>query len=103
MEYSSGRRSTRRLDYGGDRQANAALHRIVFTRLRHDPRTQALRTPYPGRQDPTRGHPMPQTTQPGRSSTWSDQCPAPPRYRGVRERRLLLGAASGDVTAGVVR
>jgi hypothetical protein len=23
------------------RQANAALHRIVFTRLRHDPRTQA--------------------------------------------------------------
>ncbi|MFE7856068.1 IS110 family transposase [Streptomyces sp. NPDC057403] len=40
VEYSSGRRSTRRLNYGGDRQANAALHRIVFTRLRHDPRTQ---------------------------------------------------------------
>ncbi|WP_257027949.1 MULTISPECIES: IS110 family transposase [unclassified Streptomyces] len=41
IEYSSGRRRTRRLNYGGDRQANAALHRIVFTRLRHDPRTQA--------------------------------------------------------------
>ncbi|GHI02806.1 transposase [Streptomyces cellostaticus] len=41
IEYSSGRRSTRRLNYGGDRQANAALHRIVFTRPRHDPRTQA--------------------------------------------------------------
>ncbi|MGW7527267.1 IS110 family transposase [Streptomyces sp. NPDC054783] len=41
VEYSSGRRSTRRLHYGGDRQANAALHRIVFTRLRHDPRTRA--------------------------------------------------------------
>ncbi|WP_229899506.1 transposase [Streptomyces capoamus] len=41
VEYSSGRRSTRRLNYSGDRQANAALHRIVFTRLRHDPRTQA--------------------------------------------------------------
>ncbi|MFE0887727.1 transposase [Streptomyces rochei] len=41
MEYSSGRRRTRRLNCGGDRQANAALHRIVFTRLRHDPRTQA--------------------------------------------------------------
>ncbi|WP_256339807.1 MULTISPECIES: IS110 family transposase [unclassified Streptomyces] len=41
VEYSSGRRSTHRLNYGGDRQANAALHRIVFTRLRHDPRTQA--------------------------------------------------------------
>ncbi|CAL9376163.1 transposase [Streptomyces sp. DH-12] len=41
IEYSSGRRSTRRLNHGGDRQANAALHRIVFTRLRHDLRTQA--------------------------------------------------------------
>ncbi|MFF9498045.1 transposase [Streptomyces flaveolus] len=41
IEYSSGRRRTRRLNYGGDRQANAALHRIVFTRLRHDLRTQA--------------------------------------------------------------
>ncbi|MEU0676617.1 transposase [Streptomyces sp. NPDC006172] len=39
--YSSGRRRTRRLNHGGDRQANAALHRIVFTRLRQDPRTQA--------------------------------------------------------------
>jgi hypothetical protein len=37
IEYSSGRRITRRLNYGGDYQANAALHRIVFTRLRHDP------------------------------------------------------------------
>ncbi|WP_236580127.1 IS110 family transposase [Streptomyces sp. HM190] len=41
IEYSSGRWSTRRLNNGGDRQANAALHRIVSTRLRHDPRTQA--------------------------------------------------------------
>ncbi|MFD8722587.1 IS110 family transposase [Streptomyces sp. NPDC059629] len=40
IEYSSGRRSSRRLNRGGDRQANAALHRIVFTRLRCDPRTQ---------------------------------------------------------------
>ncbi|GHD78208.1 IS110 family transposase [Streptomyces mirabilis] len=41
VEYSSGRRSSRRLNHEGDRQANAALHRIVFTRLRVDPRTQA--------------------------------------------------------------
>ncbi|MFD7608820.1 transposase [Streptomyces mirabilis] len=41
MDYSSGRRTSRRLNHGGDRQANAALHRIVFTRLRFDPRTQA--------------------------------------------------------------
>ncbi|MFF8392871.1 IS110 family transposase [Streptomyces sp. NPDC016172] len=40
VERSSGRQQYRRLNRGGDRQANAALHRIVFTRLRVDPRTQ---------------------------------------------------------------
>jgi transposase len=40
-ERSSGSRQFYRLNRGGDRQANAALHRIVFTRLRVDPRTQA--------------------------------------------------------------
>ncbi|MFF1745688.1 transposase [Streptomyces mirabilis] len=40
VECSSGRRQFRRLNRGGDRQANAVLHRIVFTRLRVDPRTQ---------------------------------------------------------------
>ncbi|MET9502008.1 transposase [Streptomyces sp. NPDC006622] len=54
IEYSSGRRSTRRLNYGGDRQANAALHRIVSTRLRPRPaHPGVLRTPHPGGQDPT--------------------------------------------------
>ena len=38
---SSGRTDRHRLNRGGDRQANAALHRIVLTRLRHDPRTRA--------------------------------------------------------------
>ncbi|WP_435863088.1 transposase [Streptomyces tendae] len=43
IEYSSGRRRTLRLNYGGDRQANAALHRIVFTQpgrtsVQHPPR-----------------------------------------------------------------
>ncbi|MFE2065045.1 IS110 family transposase [Streptomyces sp. NPDC059467] len=40
VERSSGRRQFRRRNRGGDRQANAALHRIVFTRLRVDSRTQ---------------------------------------------------------------
>ncbi|WP_329184943.1 IS110 family transposase [Actinacidiphila glaucinigra] len=40
VERSSGRWQFRRLNRGGDRQANAALHRIVFTRLRVDSRTQ---------------------------------------------------------------
>lgn len=40
FDHSSGRHLYRRLNRGGDRQANAALHRIVQTRLRYDPRTQ---------------------------------------------------------------
>lgn len=40
VEYSSGSRQHRRLNRGGNRQANAALHRIVLTRLRWDERTQ---------------------------------------------------------------
>ena len=38
---SSGMTNRHRLNRGGDRQANAALYRIVLVRLSHDPRTQA--------------------------------------------------------------
>jgi transposase len=41
VEMSSGKTSRRRLNRGGDRQANAALFRIVMTRLRDEPRTRA--------------------------------------------------------------
>ena len=37
---SSGRTNRHRLNRGGDRQANAALHRIVVVRLRYDKRTK---------------------------------------------------------------
>lgn len=40
VEASSGNTQRRRLNRGGDRQANAALHRIAISRLRWDPRTQ---------------------------------------------------------------
>ncbi|WP_348772258.1 transposase [Streptomyces sp. RPA4-5] len=40
IERSSGSRQYRRLNRGGDRQANAAFHRVVQTRLRFDTRTQ---------------------------------------------------------------
>jgi len=40
IEASSGKTRRHRLNRGGDRQANAALHRIVVARLRHDARTQ---------------------------------------------------------------
>ena len=38
---SSGRTNRHRLNRGGHRQANAALHRVVIVRLRHDGRTRA--------------------------------------------------------------
>ncbi|MEU5891647.1 transposase [Streptomyces sp. NPDC047461] len=41
VECSSGWRSSRRLDCGGDRRADAVLHRIAFTQLRFDPRIQS--------------------------------------------------------------
>ena len=41
---SSGTTNRHRLNRGGDRQANRALHTILIHRLRTDPRTQAYRT-----------------------------------------------------------
>jgi transposase len=38
---SSGKVTRYRLNHGGDRQANHALHRIAMVRMRHDPRTRA--------------------------------------------------------------
>ncbi len=40
LDCSSGKSSRRRLNRGGDRQANAALYRITLSRLRWDQRTQ---------------------------------------------------------------
>jgi hypothetical protein len=39
--FYAGKTQRRRLNRGGDRQANTALYRIVLTRLRHDPRTRS--------------------------------------------------------------
>ena len=38
---SSGKTTRHRLNRSGDRQANAALYRIVVVRLRYDPQTKA--------------------------------------------------------------
>ena len=40
IQASSGRTTRHRLDYGGDRQANRALHMIAVCRLRHCDRTR---------------------------------------------------------------
>jgi transposase len=41
VDASSGKQRRHRLNRGGDRQANSALWRIVFTRMVTDPRTMA--------------------------------------------------------------
>jgi transposase len=89
VERSSGRRQVRRLNRGGDRQANAALHRIVFTRLRVDSRTQdyyerRIKEGRPGAKSSGASN----ATRPGRSSTWSNSCIQTPAHRGCRERAL---------------
>ena len=40
LQASSGKTSRRRLNRGGDRQANSALYRIALSRLRWDARTR---------------------------------------------------------------
>jgi len=44
IQASSGRTKRHRLDFGGDRQANQALHMIAVCRLRHCKRTRAYAT-----------------------------------------------------------
>jgi len=41
VEMSSGKTTRHRLNRGGDRQANAALFRVIMTRLRDEPRSRA--------------------------------------------------------------
>ena len=62
LDASIGQRSRRhRLNRGGNRQANHALWRIVFTRMGHDPRTRVyVETPHRRRTHQTRDHARPQ-------------------------------------------
>jgi hypothetical protein len=60
---SSGKTNRHRLDRGGNRQINAAIHRVAVTRARCHPETKAYveRKTAQG-QDPPQSHPLPQTT-----------------------------------------
>ena len=58
---SSGRTDRHRLDRGGNRQINAAIHRIAVTRARCDAAHAGLHRAQEGRrQDQPRRHPLPQ-------------------------------------------
>jgi transposase len=60
---SSGRTHRHRLNRGGDRQANAAIYRVVLCRMRWDPRTRAyVETPHERRTVEEGHHPLPQAS-----------------------------------------
>ena len=63
LEASSGCTRRHRLDRGGNRQLNCALHRIAVTQARYAPARARLPRTQTGRgQEPARGDPLPQTT-----------------------------------------
>ena len=58
---SSGNTNRHRLDRGGNRQINTAIHRVAVTRAALPPRNQGLHRPQTRRrQDQPRSHPLPQ-------------------------------------------
>ncbi len=86
---SSGKTTRHRLNYGGDRQANRALHLIAVCRLRYCQRTRAYaQTPHRRRQDQARNHALPQALHRPRGLQH------PPR----RPRRHLPAAAATTVS-----
>ncbi|WP_406177709.1 transposase [Streptomyces sp. NBC_00996] len=102
VEHPSGKSRHRRLNHGVSRQGNAALYRIVPTRLRREERTPAPpRTTHCGRQDQTRGHPVSQALRgmgdpplhPRRTTA-----PAEDRNRLTQRRGINLNV---HLTAGI--
>jgi transposase len=61
LEASSGQRTRHRLNRGGDRDLNRALHTIAITRLRCHPESRAYTIKRTARQDPPRHPAIPQT------------------------------------------
>ncbi|MFC8127810.1 transposase [Streptomyces sp. NPDC057302] len=102
VECSSGRRSSRRLNHGGDRKANAALHRIVFTRLRHDRARRRTANAAPGRAKPVvRSSGASSDMPPARYPTWSKRYPATPCRPGAGRGPQRSPPARSDCTGAV--
>jgi len=93
---SSGKTHRHRLNRAGDRQANAALRRIVIVRLSYDQRTRDYldkRTIWKARARPKRSAAS-SATSPARSTT---RCPQQPR---LDSRSIAYGGSSSRLCAG---
>ena len=116
---SSGKTNRHRLNRGGDRQANCALHTIVLSRLRYHPETQAYATnrsaenktdldipPQPEalpRPPPVRAHPQPQPSceqHPPRRLTNHRSITSPRRSAVLAILRFVCGPVRRNVIKG---
>ena len=85
---SSGNTDRHRLDRGGNRQLNCALHRLAVTKARLDPETARLPRAQAGRrQDPPRSAALPQAPPRPPHLATSLQPPQPPRRHDTRPAR----------------
>jgi transposase len=86
---SSGKTNRHRLDRGGNRQINAAIHRVAVTRLRCHPETQDYIARKTRRgQEHQRSHPLPQA--PPRAAHLAPAPDAPPGRRNTATTINLL-------------
>ena len=89
---SSGNTNRHRLDRGGNRQINTAIHRVAITRAALPPRDPRLHRPQTRRrQEHHRGHPLPQA--PPRPPHLAPPPAAPPRPDTLTHQSLDIGAA----------
>ena len=94
---SSGRTDRHRLNYGGDRDANRALHMIAVCRLRYCERTRAYAdAPHRRRQDQDRDHPLPQALHRARALPRPPRRPAPAARRPDGATRSSPSPAAPD-------
>ncbi|MEV8037873.1 transposase [Streptomyces sp. NPDC086182] len=106
VEASSGKTQRRRLNRGGDRQANAALYRIVLSRLRWDDRTRGyLQRRLPRARHGGRSSAVSSATSHARSTDSSSrrtlrlarQVPPEPLFdihRGIKRGYVFLGTVT---------
>ncbi|WP_425550866.1 transposase [Actinoallomurus oryzae] len=75
MPASSGKTTRHRLNRGGDRALNRAIHAIALTRIRQlPPHPRLHRPPHRRRQDPTRDPPLPQALHRPRALPNTQHC-----------------------------
>ena len=96
---SSGKTNRHRLDRGGNRQINAAIHRIAVTRLRCHPETQDyIARNAPKARPPKKPSAASNATSPAASGTSSNR-PTPTKEHRHHHQSLDIGAAIGAAPA----